>query len=153
MKTHHYTGKTVISELERARLAGESEVSPAEDVRGGGLAFQPGQPHPTDGELKLVILCKLADGELSPPNLTLTVEDGIVTVGGNCRSEKDRKLVLSTIGHIDGVREVVDELAIAPGLKSKVEVTRHSRMNSEERNLQFELEERFRLARRGVKGY
>jgi osmotically-inducible protein OsmY len=47
-------------------------------------------------------------------SLSLAVEDGVVTVGGNVRDYPDRDSAVAIVATTQGVRDVVDEIEVAP---------------------------------------
>lgn len=46
--------------------------------------------------------------------LTLAVKDGVATVGGEVRTPADKDSALATVAHTKGVRDVIDNLKVAP---------------------------------------
>lgn len=47
-------------------------------------------------------------------NLNVVAEDGRVTLRGTARSFYEKQLILNAVQRVDGVREIVDELAVVP---------------------------------------
>jgi len=58
-------------------------------------------------EIAILNICKLES-----QHLDIAVKDGVITLGGHVHSEADRKLVLETVGAIEGIKKVSHKLRV-----------------------------------------
>jgi len=109
------TGKVnlFIDKLDAENKAGK--VAGVEGIR-NHIEVKAGEK--TDAELLSTLTSKLRYDRVGYGimfnNLTLTVKDGEVTIGGNVRDYADRNSALAIVGTTPGVRAVEDEIDVAP---------------------------------------
>jgi hyperosmotically inducible periplasmic protein len=75
-------------------------------------------PATSDAELEAKVSKSLAYDRADWGNvfnvLTIGVKDGVVTVGGEARTPTDKDSALAVVGHTKGVRDVIDQVKVAP---------------------------------------
>ncbi len=80
--------------------------------------IQVGGPNVSDNDLKTKLSEKLAYDRVGYGNafnaITLSVENGMVTLGGRARTDVDKDSALALVSTYPGVKEVVDEIEVDP---------------------------------------
>lgn len=100
------------------KLNAEKRVRKVKTVDGVRNHIQVAGKTVSDSELRETLSSKLRYDRVGYGivfnSLTLAIDDGVVTVGGNVRDYPDRDSAIAILETTPGVKEVVDEIDVAP---------------------------------------
>jgi hyperosmotically inducible periplasmic protein len=105
-------------ELYEYKANAESRISKVKGVKGVRNEIEVAGPTVSDEELKQRLGEKLAYDRVGYGNLFnaigVSVQDGVVTLGGHARTYVDRDSAVALVSTYPGVKEVIDEIEVDP---------------------------------------